>query len=258
MADEAQDSGRFEPTRPLAVVTGASSGIGAATARALARDGFRVVCAARRGDRIAQLAAEIDGLAVVCDVTDPAAVAALAADVGDSCALLVNNAGLAVGMEPVAEADLEAWQTMYSTNVLGAAAVTKALLPSLVAAEGQIVFLTSTAADAPYEGGAGYCGAKAAERAVVGALRLELFDQPVRIAEISPGMVRTDEFSLNRFGGDTARVDSVYAGVAEPLVADDIADCVAWVASRPRHVNIDRMTVRPRAQAAQHKVHRVH
>lgn len=252
MTDEAQ-----KPHRPRAVVTGASSGIGAATARALAADGYEVVCAARRQDRIDTLAAEIGGVAVVCDVTDPASVAALAEAVGDSCALLVNNAGLAVGLEPVAEADLDAWQTMFSTNVLGAAAVTKALLPSLIATEGQIIFITSTAADTPYEGAAGYCGAKAAERAMAGAMRLELFDQPVRIAEISPGMVRTDEFSVNRFGGDGERADKIYAGVAQPLVAEDIADCVAWVASRPSHVNIDRMTVRPRAQAAQHKVHRV-
>lgn len=243
--------------RPVAVVSGASSGIGAATARALADQGYQVVCAARRQDRIESLASEIGGRAVACDVTDPASVAALSEAVGDSCALLVNNAGLAVGLEPVGDADLDAWQTMYATNVLGAAAVTKALLPSLIAAEGQVIFITSTAADTPYEGAAGYCGAKAAERAVAGAMRLELFDQPVRIAEISPGMVRTDEFSLNRFSGDSERADKIYAGVAHPLVAEDIADCVAWVASRPSHVNIDRMTVRPRAQAAQHKVHRV-
>jgi NADP-dependent 3-hydroxy acid dehydrogenase YdfG len=252
MTDQAQQA-----FRPVAVVTGASSGIGAASARGLAAAGFRVFCAARRVDRLEALAAEIDGVAVSCDVTDPASVAALAAAVGDSCAVLVNNAGVALGMEPVADADLDAWQTMYAINVLGATAVTKALLPGLVAAEGQVIFITSTAADTAYEGGAGYCGAKAAERAVAGALRLELFDQPVRIAEISPGMVRTDEFSLNRFAGDTERVDKVYAGVAQPLVADDIADCVVWVATRPSHVNIDRMTVRPRAQAAQHKVHRV-
>jgi len=135
--------------------------------------------------------------------------------------------------------------------------VTKALLPALVAARGQVVFITSVAADGPYEGGAGYCGAKAAERAVAGALRLELFDQPVRVAEIAPGMVATEEFSLTRFGGDAERAAQVYAGVAEPLTADDIADCVSWVATRPAHVNIDRLTVRPRAQAAQHKVHRV-
>jgi NADP-dependent 3-hydroxy acid dehydrogenase YdfG len=243
-------------SHPVAVVTGASSGIGAATARTLAADGYRVVCAARRWDRILELAAEIDGVPVSCDVTDAGSVAALAQSVGDSCALLVNNAGLALGMEPVADADLDAWQAMYATNALGAATVTKALLPSLVRSHGQVIFITSTAADAPYEGGAGYCGAKAAERAVAGAIRLELFDQPVRIAEISPGMVRTDEFSLTRFGGDAERAERIYAGVAAPLVAQDIADCVAWVASRPDHVNIDRITVRPRAQAAQHKVHR--
>ncbi|MCW2810520.1 MAG: family NAD(P)-dependent oxidoreductase [Friedmanniella sp.] len=243
--------------RPVAVVTGASSGIGAASARALAAGGYRVVCAARRTDRIETLAAEIDGTAVACDVTDPAQVAALAAAVGADCDLLVNNAGGAAGQEPVAEADLEHWQSMFASNVLGAAAVTKALLPALIARAGQVIFITSVAADGAYEGGAGYCGAKAAERAIAGAMRLELVDQPVRIAEISPGMVKTDEFALTRFDGDQARADAVYAGVADPLSAEDIADCVAWVAARPAHVNIDRMTVRPRAQAAQHKVHRV-
>ena len=244
--------------RPLAVVTGASSGIGEASARALALAGFRVVCAARRSERIEALADEIDGLAVTCDVTDPDSVAALAAAVGDTCALLLNNAGVALGMEHVRDADIDAWRQMYAVNVLGATAVTKALLPSLVRAEGQVIFLTSTAADLAYEGGAGYCGAKAAERAVAGALRLELFDQPVRVAEICPGMVRTPEFSVTRFAGDADRAAQVYAGVAHPLVAEDVADCVAWVATRPAHVNIDRITVRPRAQAAQHKVHRVH
>jgi NADP-dependent 3-hydroxy acid dehydrogenase YdfG len=243
--------------RPVAVVTGASSGIGAASARRLAADGYSVVAAARRLDRIEALAAEIDGTAVACDVTDAAQVAALAAAVGQRCDLLVNNAGGALGLEPVAEADLDAWQAMYASNVLGAAAVTKALLPALIASQGQVVFITSVAADGPYEGGAGYCGAKAAERAVAGAMRLELVDQPVRIAEISPGMVATEEFSLTRFGGDADRAAKVYAGVPDPLTAEDIADCVAWVAGRPAHVNIDRMTVRPRAQAAQHKVHRV-
>jgi NADP-dependent 3-hydroxy acid dehydrogenase YdfG len=246
-----------DQTKPLAVVTGASSGIGAATARRLASDGFTVVCAARRADRVAALAAEIDGVPAVCDVTDAASIAELVELTGGRCTLLVNNAGGAVGLEPVAEADLDAWTTMYATNVLGTTAVTKALLPSLIANEGQVVFVTSVAADGPYEGGAGYCGAKAAERLVVGAMRLELVDQPVRIAEVSPGMVYTEEFSLTRFGGDRERADAVYAGVPDPLVAEDIADCISWVASRPKHVNIDRLTVRPRAQAAQHKVHRV-
>lgn len=242
--------------RDVAVVTGASSGIGAATARRLAADGFAVVCAARRADRIEALATEIGGTAVTCDVTDPEAVAALAEAAGPHCSLLINNAGGAIGLEPVAEADLQAWQTMYASNVLGAAAVTKALLPTLINNSGQVIFVTSTAADGGYEGGAGYCGAKAAERAIVESMRLELVDQPVRIAEIAPGMVHTEEFSLTRFGGDQDRADRVYAGVAEPLVAEDIADVISFVATRPAHVNLDRITVRPRAQAAQHKVHR--
>jgi NADP-dependent 3-hydroxy acid dehydrogenase YdfG len=252
------NSGRpLDSDRPVAVVTGASSGIGAATARRLAADGFLVFCAARRADRIEALASEIHGQAVACDVTDPEQVAALATAVGPRCDLLVNNAGGAVGQEPVATADLAEWQSMYASNVIGAAAMTKALLPRLIECEGQIVFITSVAADGAYEGGAGYCGAKAAERAIAGAMRLELFDQPVRIAEISPGMVRTEEFALNRYAGDEQRAEAVYAGVAEPLLDIDIAECVAWVASRPAHVNIERLTVRPRAQAAQHKVHRV-
>lgn len=239
-----------------AVVTGASSGIGAATARRLAADGFLVICAARREDRITALAQEIGGRAIACDVTDQAAVDRLAEQAGDDVALLINNAGGALGLEPVAEADLDAWQKMYASNALGAAAVTKAFLPALIKNEGQVIFVTSTAADGGYEGGAGYCGAKAAERAIVQSMRLELFDQPVRIAEVSPGMVHTEEFSLTRFGGDQQRADQVYAGVRQPLVAEDIADVIGWIATRPSHVNIDRITVRPRAQAAQHKVDR--
>lgn len=215
-----------------------------------------MVCAARRADRITALADEIGGTAVPCDVTDPAAVARLAETVGNRCTLLINNAGGALGLEPVADADLAAWQTMYASNVLGAAAVTKAILPTLIANEGQVIFVTSTAADAGYEGGAGYCAAKAGERSVVESMRLELVDQPVRIAEVAPGMVRTDEFSLTRFGGDQERADKVYSGVAEPLLAEDIADVIGYIATRPPHVNLDRITVRPRAQAAQHKVHR--
>ncbi|MVA76777.1 SDR family NAD(P)-dependent oxidoreductase [Auraticoccus sp. F435] len=245
-----------ETTRPTAVVTGASSGIGAATARALAGEGFAVVCAARREERVRALAEEIGGTALRCDVTSPADVAALAEAVGPSCALLVNNAGGAFGQEPVAEADFEAWQRMYETNVVGAGRVTKALLPALRRGRGQVVFITSTAADASYEGGAGYNAAKSAERAVVGALRLEIVADPVRVVEIAPGMVATEEFSLTRYGGDAERAAAVYAGVAEPLTAEDVAECVRWVSSLPSHVNIDRMVVRPRAQAAQHKVHR--
>lgn len=242
--------------RPLAVVTGAGSGIGAATARRLAAEGFEVICAARRSDRIEAVAAEIGGRAVVCDITSPASVDGLANAVGDRLAVLVNNAGGALRQEPLEVADLDAWQTMYQTNVLGAARVTQALLPALVAAQGTVVFVTSTAAEAPYEGGAGYNAAKSAERAMVGALRLELFDQPVRVTEIAPGMVHTEEFSLVRFDGDRAKADAVYAGVPDPLVAEDVADAIGWMVTRPPHVNIDRLTIRPRAQAANHKVFR--
>ncbi|WP_418057928.1 SDR family NAD(P)-dependent oxidoreductase [Pimelobacter simplex] len=240
-----------------AVVTGASSGIGAATARRLAQEGFTVVCAARRTDRIEALAAEIGGRAVVCDVTSADSVAALAAAVGPGLDVLVNNAGGAIGLAPVADADPDQWRQMYDVNVLGLMQVTQALLPALVASgAGTIVNIGSTAGRTAYEGGAGYTAAKHGTKVVTETLRLELFDQPVRVCEVAPGMVRTDEFSLVRFGGDQERADAVYAGVAEPLVAVDVADAIAWVVTRPAHVNIDELVIKPRAQAAQHKVHR--
>lgn len=240
-----------------AVVTGASSGIGAATARSLAAAGYRVLLAARRVERLEALAAEIDGVAVPADITDAESVARLADAAGERLDVLVNNAGGAFGLEPVAEADLEAWRRMYELNVLGTTRVTQALLPALIASgAGAIVNVGSIAASVAYEGGAGYNAAKFAERAVTEALRLELFDQPVRVMEIDPGMVRTEEFSLVRFDGDEARADAVYAGVADPLVAEDIADAITWMATRPAHVNIDSLVIKPRAQAAPHKVHR--
>lgn len=240
----------------IAVVTGASGGIGAATARALAAEGFTVVCAARRSERVAALADEIGGVAVACDITRDADVARLVEVAGPRVDVLVNNAGGAVGLEPLAEADLDAWATMYATNVLGTGRATKALLPAIRAAEGTVVFVTSTAAEAAYEGGAGYNAAKAGERMLAGALRLELCGENVRVCEVAPGLVHTEEFSLVRFGGDQARADAVYEGVAEPLVADDVADAIAWIATRPAHVNIDRLVIRPRAQAANHKLHK--
>ncbi|WOQ16235.1 SDR family NAD(P)-dependent oxidoreductase [Raineyella sp. W15-4] len=246
------------PARPLAVVTGASSGIGAATARTLADQGYEVICAARREDRLRELADEIGGRAQACDVTDDDSVAALAAAAGPQVELLVNNAGGALGLAPVAEADIDNWQRMYALNVLGSARVTRALIPALLAADGgrgQVVFVTSVAADGGYEGGAGYCGVKAAERSMAQSMRLEMYDRPLRVAEIVPGMVRTD-FSLVRFAGDQARADAVYAGVEGVLTADDIAACIGFVASLPAHVNIDRMVVRPRVQPAQHKIFR--
>lgn len=247
--------------RPTAVVTGASSGIGAATARALAAEGFHVLCAARRADRVAALAEEIEGTAVTCDVTDPAQVAALAEVVaarGDgSLDVLVNNAGGAFGSAPVAEADVDQWRAMYEVNVIGLVQVTRALLPALLAAEAGIICnVGSTAGRIAYEGGAGYTAAKHGTQVVTETLRLELFDQPVRVTEVAPGMVRTEEFALVRFDGDQQKADAVYAGVAEPLVAEDVADAITWVVTRPPHVNIDELVIRPRAQAAQHKVHR--
>lgn len=239
----------------LAVVTGASSGIGAATARQLAEAGFEVICAARRTERIEALAAEIGGRALTCDVTSDADIARLADEVGGRLDVLVNNAGGAFGLSPVAQADISEWDRMYQLNVLGTERVTRALLPAVVAARGAVVFVTSTAADAAYEGGAGYCGVKAAERMLAGSLRLEFYDQPVRITEISPGMVRTDEFSLVRLG-DPALAEAVYAGVPNPLVADDVAEAIVWMATRPAHVNIDRLVIRPVAQAANHKTYR--
>jgi len=240
-----------------AVVTGASSGIGAATARALAAAGYHVFLAARRVERIEALAAEIGGTAVVTDITSTDSVTALAGAVGERLDVLVNNAGGAFGLEPVTVADLGAWQKMYDVNVLGTARVIKELVPALVASgAGAIVNVGSTAARVAYEGGAGYNAAKFGERALTEALRLELFDQPVRVMEIDPGMVHTEEFSLVRFDGDQAKADAVYAGVAEPLVAEDVADAITWMVTRPAHVNIDSLVIKPRAQAAQHKVHR--
>ncbi|KQX68570.1 SDR family NAD(P)-dependent oxidoreductase [Angustibacter sp. Root456] len=241
----------------MAVVTGASSGIGAATAVRLAAEGFQVVAAARRRDRLDALAAEHDAItAVTLDVTDDASVAALAAELPD-VALLVNNAGGAFGLADVASSEVSDWQRMYDVNVLGAVRMVKALLPALAAgAGGHVVFTGSIAGHTPYEKGGGYVAAKHAEAALSQMLRLELNGRPVRVSEVAPGMVRTEEFSLVRFGGDRERADAVYQGVSQPLLAEDVADVIAWVATRPAHVDIDLVVVKPLAQAAPHKVHR--
>ena len=248
-------------TPRTAVVTGASSGIGAATARMLAAEGFRVVCAARRADRLESLVAELGdpAVAVACDVTLDEEVARLADVAGDRVHVLVNNAGGALGLEPVAQGDVALWQQMYDTNVLGTLRVTKALLPALVAAngEGVVVNLGSVAGFTAYEGGGGYTVAKHGVHVMTETLRLELVDQPVRITLVAPGMVQTEEFSLTRFGGDQERADAVYAGVPGPLVAQDVADAIVWMATRPAHVNVDLLVIKPRAQAAPHKVHRL-
>ena len=239
-----------------AVVTGASSGIGAATARALASDGFRVVCAARRQDRVEALAAEIGGVAVVCDVSDADSVRALAEGL-DSVEVLVNNAGGAYDAATFEDADPETWARMYDVNVLGVLRVTQALLPALRAQDGGLVVnIGSTAGRVAYEGGGGYTAAKHGVKVLTQTLRLEHVAEPLRFTEIAPGMVRTEEFGLVRFGGDESQRDRVYEGVAQPLVAEDIAEAVRWVASLPAHVDVDELVIRPRAQAAQHKVHR--
>jgi NADP-dependent 3-hydroxy acid dehydrogenase YdfG len=241
-----------------AVVTGASSGIGEATARRLAAEGYDVVAGARRRERLDELAAEVPGIRpVTLDVTSQDSVEALAASLA-RCDVLVNNAGGAFGTETVAEGRLDDWQRMYDTNVLGSLRVTQALLPKLVGSgDGVLVMLTSTAGLVSYEGGGGYCAAKHAQSSMAETLRLELVGQPVRVVEIAPGMVRSEGFAVTRFRGDEAAAAKVYEGVPDPLTSDDVADAIAWCVTRPAHFNVDRLVLRPRAQAAQHKVHRV-
>jgi NADP-dependent 3-hydroxy acid dehydrogenase YdfG len=245
MTDELERSTR------TAVVTGASSGIGAATAKTLAALGFHVVVVARRADRINALADEIGGTAIVADVTDDASVAELAErlkGVPGTVSILVNNAGGARGLETVAEADLEHWRWMWETNVLGTLRVTRALLPKLIdSGNGLIITVTSIAAFETYDGGSGYTAAKHGQGALHRTLRGELLGKPVRLTEIAPGAVET-EFSLVRFDGDDKRADAVYTGIT-PLVAEDVAEVIGFVASRPAHVNLDQIVIRPRDQA---------
>jgi NADP-dependent 3-hydroxy acid dehydrogenase YdfG len=245
--------------RGVAVVTGASSGIGAATARRLATDGFEVVIGARRVERLADVAAAIDraggrSRALPLDVTDQRSVDAFC-EALDGCRVLVNNAGGALGLEPVAEADVDQWREMYDSNVLGLLRMTQGLLPTLRdSGDGHIVNVGSIAGFEAYPGGAGYNAAKFAVRAITRVLRMELLGQPVRVTEIDPGMVET-EFSLVRFGGDEERAAKVYEGLT-PLTADDVADCIAWAVTRPGHVNIDQIVVRTVDQATATLFHR--
>jgi NADP-dependent 3-hydroxy acid dehydrogenase YdfG len=244
-----------------AVITGASSGIGAATAERLASEGYHVVLAARRLDKLEAVAARIaaaGGSAQVSqlDVTDRTQVRALAAAL-TSCDVLIANAGGAIGADQIADASPDDWLTMYESNVLGTLHVVQALLPKLISSgDGTVLIMGSTAGFTAYEGGGGYVAAKHGTHAIAATLRLELCGQPVRVIEIAPGMVRTDEFALTRYRGDAAKAAAVYAGVAEPLTAEDVADAVVWAVARPAHVNVDLMVLRPRAQAAQHKVYR--
>ena len=234
------------------VVTGASTGIGQATARLLAKRGWRVVAVARRRERLEALAAEIGCEYCAADLSDEAQVQEMAARVleGGPVDALVNNAGGAIGVDSVADSDPARWSAMFDRNVLTALHCSRAFLPGMRERGGDLVFVTSTAAHDTYPGGGGYVAAKHAERIIANTLRLELVGEPVRVIEIAPGMVATEEFSLNRLHGDADAAAKVYAGVAEPLSADDVAACIAWTLELPTHVNIDSMVVRPRAQAS--------
>jgi NADP-dependent 3-hydroxy acid dehydrogenase YdfG len=237
-----------------AIVTGASSGIGAATARSLASAGFDVVAAARRVERCEELASEIGGRAVRLDVTDPDSVAQLADAVPDA-AVLVNSAGGALGLEPVADADEEKWTRMYETNVMGVMRVTKALLPALErSGDAHVVVVGSVAGVEVYPGGGGYTAAKHAANAVTRTLRLELLGKAIRVTEIAPGLVET-EFSLVRFEGEEAKAAKVYEGTT-PLTAEDVADAIVYVVTRPPHVDVDYLSIKPTEQATARDVHR--
>ncbi|MEV7089743.1 SDR family NAD(P)-dependent oxidoreductase [Streptomyces sp. NPDC093085] len=252
------------PPAPIAVITGASSGIGAATARHLAAAGHHVILTARRKDRVEALAARLteaghQATAYALDVTDRAAVDAFAAELDRFPAVnvLVNNAGGALGADPVATGDPAEWRQMYETNVIGTLNVTQALLPALTASgDGTVVVVSSTAGHGTYEGGAGYVAAKHGAHVLAETLRLEIVGTPVRVVEIAPGMVKTEEFATTRFHGDQEKAARVYEGVAAPLTAEDVADTITWTITRPSHVNIDLVLLRPRAQASNTKIHR--
>ena len=252
---------RTPPGRAL--VTGASSGIGAATVRALRDSGWDVVAVARRQERLDALAAETGCDVVVADVTKDSDIARIVENVHSTGGIsaLVNVAGGAIGADSVAQAHGEDWAAMFELNVVSVQRMIRALLPLLrhaseVRGVADIVSISSTAAFVSYEGGGGYNAAKAGLHAALGALRLELVGEPIRVVEIAPGMVKTEEFALNRFGGDQVKTDALYEGVESPLVAEDVADVVAYALASPKHVNLDLIQMKPVAQAAQYKLHR--
>ncbi|MBC9823894.1 SDR family NAD(P)-dependent oxidoreductase [Terrabacter sp. MAHUQ-38] len=248
-------------SRPTALITGGGTGIGAAIARRLSRDGFDVVVAGRRREKLDEVVAAIEGdggsaRALVMDVTEPESVTAGVGSL-DRCDVVVNNAGGALGVTRVEDADPAEWEQMYATNVVGALRVTQAVLPLLRrSARATIVDISSIAGERVYEGGAGYVAAKHGTSVVSETLRLELNGENIRVVDIRPGMVRTEEFSLTRLHGDQAAAEKVYEGVDRPLVADDVAECVGFAVGLPQHVNLDTMVIKPVAQAAPHKVHR--
>ena len=240
-----------------AVVTGASSGIGAAVVRTLTASGWKVYALARREERLKELSEETGCEYIVTDITSEESVNH-AADIitKNPVKALVNCAGGAIGKDPVATASIDDWRAMYELNVLGTLRMTQALLPALIKSEGTVLVISSTAGIEPYEGGAGYCASKFAERVLARVLRLEMIGQPLRVIDISPGMVHTDEFSVKRFHGDENKADAVYDGVPDPLTAEDIAECVRWSLDQPDTVDIDSIVVRPRAEGSYTKVDR--
>ncbi len=242
-------------TAKHALITGASTGIGWATVTRLREHGWQVTATARRSERLAQLAAQTGCATITADLTNPDDVARLAAECGPVDAL-VNNAGGALGMDTIVDADLTRWRTMYERNVLATVDLTRQILPAMIERNsGSIVFLTSTAGHDTYPGGGGYVAAKHAERIIANTLRQELVGKNIRIIEIAPGMVKTEEFSLNRLGSQE-KADAVYAGVVAPLTAADIAEAIEFTLQVPAHVNIDSMIIRPVAQATNTVVHR--
>ncbi|GAB2741969.1 SDR family oxidoreductase [Arthrobacter bambusae] len=239
-----------------AVVTGASTGIGEATVRALAADGWKVFAVARRAERLEALGAESGAVPFAADITNDDDVAALLSAVTEAggADTLINIAGGARGADTLANAQTEDWDWMYQVNVLGTLKLTRAFLPMLRAnGEGTVLNLTSTAGFTAYEGGGGYNAAKFAQHAMTGALRLEEAENNIRVIEVAPGLVRTEEFALNRLGDATAAA-KVYAGVEKPLTPEDVADVVKYAVSLPHHINLDEIIVRPVAQAATHKL----
>ncbi len=240
-------------------MTGASTGIGEATVRALRGGGWDVVAVARRAERLAALESETGAVAYAADLTVPADVDALAEwlDGSGPVHALVQVAGGARGADRVEDGRPEDWRWMFEANVMATQRLVAALLPLLRRAaasdsHADTVFVTSTAAQGAYPGGAGYNAAKAGESMLVHALRLELNGEPIRVVEIAPGLVHTEEFTLNRLGGDRAATEKVYEGVEAPLRAADVADVIAYAMNAPGHVNLDLVTMRPVAQSAQH------
>ena len=246
-------------TREYAVITGASSGIGAATARALADNGFHVIAAARRIDKLKELASSSPNIeAIELDVTDQASVDSLVAHLGNAkVSVLVHSAGGAFDADSVMDSDPAIWQKTFDINVVGAVRMVKALTPLFREhRKGHIVLITSTAAHRTYENGGSYAAAKFGEASLVDTLRLELNGEPIRISEIAPGMVKTEEFAKVRYKGNVDAAAKIYEGVEKPLVAEDVAEAIRWVVMLPDHFNVDSMMIKPLAQAVSHKIYR--